>query len=69
MDGFKLFSNLNLNEKGYFQSSIKTGYYYKLKPKQHNAIVSYVTGNETFVVLPTGYGKSLVYAILPLTLV
>ena len=37
----------------------------ELKPKQHEAIVSYVTGNDTFVVLPTGYGKSLIYAILP----
>lgn len=25
----------------------------ELKPKQHKAIVSYVTGNDTFVVLPT----------------
>lgn len=40
----------------------------ELKPKQHEAIVSYVTGNDTLVVLPTGYGKSLIYAILPLIL-
>ena len=38
----------------------------ELKPKQREAIISYVTGNDTFVVLPTGYGKSLIYAILPL---
>ena len=38
----------------------------ELKPKQHEAIISYVTGNDTFIVLPTGFGKSLIYAILPL---
>lgn len=38
----------------------------ELKPKQREAITSYVSGNDTFVVLPTGYGKSLIYAILPL---
>ena len=29
------------------------------------AIDSYVSGNGTEVVLPTGYGKSVVYAALP----
>ena len=38
----------------------------ELKAKQREAIISFVTGNDTFVVLPTGYGKSLIYAILPL---
>ena len=37
-----------------------------LKPKQREAIASYVSGNDTFVVLPTGYGKSVVYAALPM---
>ena len=36
-----------------------------LKPKQHDAIVSFLSGNDTLVVLPTGYGKSIVYAALP----
>ena len=36
-----------------------------LKPKQLEAIDCYVSGNDTFVVLPTGYGKSIVYAALP----
>lgn len=35
-----------------------------LKPKPVKAFVS---GNDTFVSLPTGYGKSIIYAILPLT--
>jgi len=39
-----------------------------LKPKQCDAIVSFLSGNGTLVVLPTGYiGKSVVYAALPLT--
>ena len=37
-----------------------------LKPKQLEAVCSFVAGNDTFVTLPTGYGKSLIYAILPL---
>ena len=39
-----------------------------LKPKQREAIISYISATDTLVVLPTGYGKSLIiiYAILPL---
>jgi len=36
-----------------------------LKPKQREAIQSYISGNDTFVVLPTGYGKSVIYVALP----
>ena len=36
-----------------------------LKDMQLEAILSFVNGRDTFVSLPTGYGKSLVYAILP----
>ena len=36
-----------------------------LKDKQLEAIVSFLQGNDTFVALPTGYGKSLIYAVLP----
>ncbi|XP_065884449.1 uncharacterized protein [Dysidea avara] len=37
-----------------------------IKPKQRDAIQSFLSGNDTLVVLPTGYGKSLIYAVLPL---
>ena len=37
----------------------------KLKPQQISAIASFMKGNDIFVSLPTGYGKSLVYATLP----
>ena len=36
-----------------------------LKPKQVEAIEAFIAGNDTFVILPTGYGKSVIYAILP----
>ena len=35
------------------------------KEKQVEAITSFVSGKDTFVSLPTGYGKSLIYASLP----
>lgn len=38
----------------------------KHKEKQQEAILSFVNGSDTFVSLPTGYGKSIIYAVLPL---
>ena len=40
--------------------------YDKLKDKQVEAMTSFLDGNDTFVSLPTGYGKSIIYAALPL---
>ena len=37
-----------------------------LKEKQLEAVMAFMSGSDTFVSLPTGYGKSIVYAILPL---
>ena len=37
----------------------------ELKSKQKEAVVSFISGKDTFVVLPTGYGKSAIYAVLP----
>ncbi len=39
--------------------------YRKLKEHQLQVILAFVEGNDVFGVLPTGYGKSLCYAILP----
>ena len=36
-----------------------------LKPKQKEAITAFLSGNDVFVSLPTGYGKSVIYGILP----
>ena len=37
-----------------------------MKDKQKEAITSFVEGNDVLVILPTGYGKSLCFALLPL---
>ena len=42
------------------------GYGSGFKEKQEEAIWSILSGKDTFVSLPTGYGKSLIYAALPL---
>ena len=40
----------------------------ELKFKQKEAILSFVTGKDTFVALPTGYGKSAIFVVLPCVL-
>jgi len=37
-----------------------------LKEKQTEAIQAFISGKDTFVALPTGYGKSIIFGILPL---
>lgn len=37
-----------------------------LKAKQQEAIISFMEGKDVFVSLPTGYGKSMIYCLLPL---
>ena len=39
--------------------------YLKLKPEQEKAVLSFVGGADVFVCLPTGYGKTLCFALLP----
>jgi bloom syndrome protein len=39
---------------------------FNLKEKQLEAVLSFLNGKDVFVSLPTGYGKSIIYAILPL---
>lgn len=39
--------------------------YESLKPEQELAVSYFIGGNDVFVSLPTGYGKSLCFAILP----
>ena len=36
-----------------------------VKNKQKEAICSFVNGRDCFVILPTGYGKTLCYVLLP----
>ena len=38
----------------------------QLKPKQFEAIEAFVRcGKDVFIALPTGYGKSVIYGVLP----
>ena len=37
-----------------------------LKPQQYKAIRNFMEGKDVFVVLPTGFGKSVIFGILPL---
>ena len=37
-----------------------------LKDKQREVISSFVKGSDVMAILPTGYGKSLCYTILPM---
>ena len=39
--------------------------YEKLKEEQLLAIDEFVSGKDVFVSLPTGFGKSLIYGLLP----
>ena len=41
--------------------------YVSLKPEQLDVVLHFVKGSDTFVVLPTGFSKSLCYACLPST--
>ena len=36
-----------------------------LKTKQREAVEAFIKGNDVFVALPTGYGKSIIFGILP----
>ena len=38
-----------------------------LKEEQRNAIKAFVDGKYVFAVLPTGFGKSLIYQVYPLS--
>ena len=38
----------------------------QLKDKREDAILVFLGGKDTFVLLPVGYGKSVIFGILPL---
>ena len=37
-----------------------------LKEKQREALEAFTSGHDMFVALPTGYGKSIIFGVLPL---
>ena len=38
---------------------------YELRPEQRQSLQKFVAGNDVFISLPTGFGKSLCYILLP----
>ena len=40
--------------------------YDAIKPEQLKVVLHFLKGKDCFVILPTGYGKSLCFALLPL---
>jgi len=48
------------------ESAVLTMGLMPLKDKQLEAVQSFVSGKDTSVALPTGYGKSIIFAVLPL---
>ena len=48
------------------QNAAKTLGYSTLKEKQKDVILNFLSGNDVFAVLPTGYSKSLCYTCLPM---
>ncbi len=46
------------------KAALRLGYD-SLKAEQELAITSFIRGNDVFVSLPTGYSKSLCFALLP----
>ena len=46
------------------EAALSLGYQH-LKEKQIEAACQVLSGKDTFVALPTGYGKFIVYALLP----
>ena len=46
------------------QSATKLGF--ELKEKQREAVLGFCQGRDVFVSLPTGYGKLIIYAVLPM---
>ena len=47
------------------KTAAQTLSYTNLKPEQHRTVGKLLHGRDTFVSLPTGYRKSLVYHVLP----
>ena len=39
--------------------------YNKIKEEQLEVVLSFIAGNDVFVCLPTGFGKSLCFSMLP----
>ena len=57
----------SINEAINFALRKTKNYHLNLKIEQKEAIKSIISGKDTIAVLPTGFGKSLIYQLLPST--
>ena len=53
-------------KKALCEAASKLGYS-QVKPVQEEVVVTFLSGRDVFVSIPTGEGKSLCYAVLPWT--
>ena len=47
------------------EEAVREAGFESLKAEQQQVLQAFVSRKDTFVALPTGYGKSIIYAILP----
>ena len=59
-----------MSSKTFEERLVNISHYFpfKLKDKQVEGLQSVYSGKDTLVILPTGYGKSLIYQALPIIL-
>ena len=60
----KSFSSPEINKA--IEESVKTLGYQQIRREQLDVVIKFIEGNDVFVSLPTGGGKSLCFACLPL---
>ena len=56
-----------MDVEGCIDLSAKVAGYFPLKKEQKDVVIKLMSGNDVFVALPTGFGKSACYGILPKT--
>ena len=63
--GIKSKQNMSQITAAVNESITKVNSSFKIKPKQLEAIKNILNGSDTLAILPTSYGKSLIYQLLP----
>ena len=54
-----------MDVEGCINLSAKVAGYFPLKKEQKDVVIKFMSGNDVFVALPTGFGISACYGILP----
>ena len=53
----------NVFQSLFSKNSTSQDFTFSLSPQQERGILEFISGNNTFVSLPTGHGKSLIYQL------